>query len=462
MSVKSLSPDTSNKLQPAMKQYNSAQRKKKASKKQNKLYNHEAVGGEENSKRKMNDLRASLHVLRKSLAKLNTNQNPNSNTTTTTTTNARPPKVEYSSRKQNLKYNKPSVTLDPESADFVSTKLQKMKQELSWKAPHHKSKSRTKGKKYPQQGNSYPQQYHTPVQFPTTNRQPLYMQSPSLYEHDYNKDYYPNFPSAPSSTAGTVNFGSPMGSPYAPMQFSDHLPPALSLNSNVYGGGFPEMYSHYPNGMRQNDMRRNQVPSTIPEAPKRKSKICRHFVRGYCKLGNACNFSHELQTSIPADQIVFLGGLPTGITGEMLVDELKTQYGLTPTDRPTIISNFAPRVGFHTPADAKMLIRMKKIRIFGQDVDVRPFVDNNKTEAENAMVFLGGLPENIRINDLLCQLKESGYEAVNRPNLGQGYARNVQLENPQKANDLIRKGTIVLFNTTVDVRPYVNIYADEK
>lgn len=29
-----------------------------------------------------------------------------------------------------------------------------------------------------------------------------------------------------------------------------------------------------------------------PEHPKFKSRICRHYLKGWCKLGSSCNFAH--------------------------------------------------------------------------------------------------------------------------------------------------------------------------
>jgi hypothetical protein len=217
-----------------------------------------------------------------------------------------------------------------------------------------------------------------------------------------------------------------------------------------------DMLPHYDQFMMQTQA--HEAKKTVEE---RKSKVCRHFLRGFCKLGDRCNFTHSLQINVPSDQIVFLGGLPMGMTSSMLVNELKKSYGVEIQGEPQIISNYAPRVGFSSQKDAEKLVNLKKITILNTQVDVRPFKDRNKTSDEESMVFLGGLPDDTNIEELIAQMHELGYSVVNRPRLGQGYARNVQLDSPRKANDLIRKKVIILFDKTIDIRPYVNIYADK-
>jgi hypothetical protein len=78
------------------------------------------------------------------------------------------------------------------------------------------------------------------------------------------------------------------------------------------------------------------------------------------------------------------------------------------------------------------------------------------------MVFLGGLPEGIKLTELISQLRKKGIQVMNKPYLGDGYARNVQVQSEKHANDLIRKRKIFLFSSSVDVRPYVNVYGKKK
>lgn len=233
-------------------------------------------------------------------------------------------------------------------------------------------------------------------------------------------------------------------------------------DQSYYSPQLHAMQQNYDNMLPYDQfMAQTQPRETEKPVEDRKSKVCRHFLRGFCKLGDRCNFTHSLQCNVPSDQIVFLGGLPMGMTSSILVEELKKSYDIEVKGEPQINSNYAPRVGLSSQKDAEKLINLKKITILDTQVDVRPFKDRNKTTEEESMVFLGGLPDDIDIDELITQMEERGYSVVNRPRLGQGYARNVQLDSPRNANDLIRKKVIVLFDKTVDVRPYVNIFADK-
>lgn len=201
--------------------------------------------------------------------------------------------------------------------------------------------------------------------------------------------------------------------------------------------------------------------ASAPKKETQKSRICRHFLRGHCKFGESCNFFHGAPLVHASDQLVFLGGLPTGITSDMLVNELNRQYGVEVLNKPQIFSNFSPRVALSLD-DAKLLKGHGKINIFTRQVDVRAFEDNSKSEAEKCMVFLGGLPEGIKLTELISQLRKKGIQVMNKPYLGDGYARNVQVQSEKHANDLIRKRKIFLFSSSVDVRPYVNVYGKKK
>jgi len=207
---------------------------------------------------------------------------------------------------------------------------------------------------------------------------------------------------------------------------------------------------------------REQVAkATAPKKETQKSRICRHFLRGHCKFGESCNFFHGAPLVHASDQLIFLGGLPSGITSDMLIQELNRAYGVEVLNKPQIFSNFSPRVALSLE-DAKLLKGHGKLNIFNRQVDVRPFEDNSKSEAEKSMVFLGGLPEGIKLTELISQLRKKGIQVMNKPYLGDGYARNVQVQSEKHANDLIRKRKIFLFSSSVDVRPYVNVYGKKK
>ena len=37
---------------------------------------------------------------------------------------------------------------------------------------------------------------------------------------------------------------------------------------------------------------KNSWAEYTPEHPKFKSRLCRHFLKGWCRLGTSCNFAH--------------------------------------------------------------------------------------------------------------------------------------------------------------------------
>jgi len=70
---------------------------------------------------------------------------------------------------------------------------------------------------------------------------------------------------------------------------------------------------------------------------------------------------------------VFLGGLSSGTTGQMIKNELK-KYGVRVINHPVIKAGFTPQVMLADIAQAEKLVRFGKIRIYGALVDVRPYV----------------------------------------------------------------------------------------
>jgi len=70
---------------------------------------------------------------------------------------------------------------------------------------------------------------------------------------------------------------------------------------------------------------------------------------------------------------VFLGGLSSGTTGQMIKNELK-KYGVRVINHPIIKAGFTPQVMLADIAQAERLVRFGKVRIYGALVDVRPYV----------------------------------------------------------------------------------------
>jgi len=70
---------------------------------------------------------------------------------------------------------------------------------------------------------------------------------------------------------------------------------------------------------------------------------------------------------------VFLGGLASGTTGQMIKNELK-KYCVRVINHPIIKAGFTPQVMLADIAQAEKLVRLAKVRIYGALVDVRPYV----------------------------------------------------------------------------------------
>lgn len=164
----------------------------------------------------------------------------------------------------------------------------------------------------------------------------------------------------------------------------------------------------------------------------------------------------------PADQIVFLGGLPTQITAKKLVKELETKYNVEVQNFPQLFEGFTPRVVLATLEQADHLKKKKKLDLFGRKIDVRPYEDRLRTEDQKHMVFLGGLPKKITVEELKKEMKKLGFTIINRPHLGDGYARDVQFETKEEANNLVRLKQFLLAGHEIDVRPFVNVYAQNR
>jgi len=69
-------------------------------------------------------------------------------------------------------------------------------------------------------------------------------------------------------------------------------------------------------------------------------------------------------------------------------------------------------------------------------------------------VFLGGLPTHITDMALRNALKRQGYKVLNKPKVLQGFSPQICLGSVEEAQELIRRGKIVIGGAFVDVRPY--------
>lgn len=192
----------------------------------------------------------------------------------------------------------------------------------------------------------------------------------------------------------------------------------------------------------------------------RKRRLCRHFVKGYCLRGVACDFLHDPSIFCSDTQKLFLGGLPLHLTPTSLKEKLEEQ-GLTVLNKPRILRGFTPQVCLGTVEEAEMLIAQRYIFIDDQRVDVRPYQDRDQLRqvlprVVKRSVFLGGLPENTTGNMIVKDLQRLDVKVVEYPVVKNGYAPRVVLGSLEHAKMLVDLKRVMVNGTVVDVRPYVN------
>jgi hypothetical protein len=192
----------------------------------------------------------------------------------------------------------------------------------------------------------------------------------------------------------------------------------------------------------------------------RKRRLCRHFVKGFCIRGDACDFLHDPSVFCTDEQQVFLGGLPLHFTPELLKLKLEEQ-GLTVLNEPRIMRGFTPKVCLGSVEEAKKLISQRAIIIDDHRLDVRPYQDKNQLRkglpsVVKRSVFLGGLPENTTGEMIISDLKRLDVRVVDYPVIKDGYAPRVVLESVKNAKMLTSLKRVMVNGTVVDVRPYVN------
>lgn len=163
-----------------------------------------------------------------------------------------------------------------------------------------------------------------------------------------------------------------------------------------------------------------------------------------------------------AEQKIFLGGLPLGMTERGLRQELAAQ-GYKVLKRPKIIRGFAPQVLMRSVDEAKALVEKGVITINGSEVQVRPFnsfMKQSKSKkipnVEKRSIFLGGLPSGTTSRDIKEVFLKMDIKVVNYPVVKFGYSRQVILESFAQAKTLINMGRVLINGTLVDVRPFVN------
>jgi len=230
-----------------------------------------------------------------------------------------------------------------------------------------------------------------------------------------------------------------------------------------------EMQSARCRRMWQLKMLNHEVLKTEPtvaeqqtESQNRKRRLCRHFLKGYCKRGKSCDFLHDCSIFCPDLQKVFLGGLPSYITESTLKQKLAEQ-GYTVINQPKVLRGFTPQVCLGSVEEAQRLIKKGKILIDDSQVDVRPYEEFVKDTPDSKLpndiersVFLGGLPNGTTGKDIVGELEKLDVKVVNHPIIKTGFTPQVILGNVKQAEKLVNLKKVRIRKTLVDIRPYVN------
>jgi len=229
------------------------------------------------------------------------------------------------------------------------------------------------------------------------------------------------------------------------------------------GGTQDEGFGH---GFVQSSMRPLQeklMNIKNPEDLTKTAKVsaCRHFIKGWCRQGDACSFEHIIEGSYPDTQKVFLGGLPHSITPAQLLLELRQQNYMV-VNQPKIFGGFSPQVCLSSTEEAMKMLQQGKIMISGCTVDVRPYKASTKKERDRQLdtnsrsIFLGGLPSSVTVQVLKAEIKKLGMKVTNRLLIKAGFIPKVTLASTQQAQELVENGTIDICGAVVSVRPYIS------
>jgi len=200
--------------------------------------------------------------------------------------------------------------------------------------------------------------------------------------------------------------------------------------------------------------------STKSQETQQKSRHCRHFLKGHCERGDSCGFRHDRSVFCTSRQKVFLGGLPSHYTANLLRQKL-TEKGYTVLNHPKVLRWFSPQVCLGSVEEAQSLIEKGSIVIDDAVIQVRPFEahtrDNKKPDEVECSVFLGGLAPGTTPDTIMDELKKLEMKVVNIPVVKTGYCPQVTLESVEQAQTLLKLVRIEINNAMVNVRPFANI-----
>jgi len=200
-------------------------------------------------------------------------------------------------------------------------------------------------------------------------------------------------------------------------------------------------------------------PTEREEKTKEEKKPdCWHFLRGHCKRGKYCDFSHDSRHGYPDSHKVFLGGLPFHIT-EAALRETLLEKGFNVVNKPKVYGGFSPQVCLASADEAKRLINERTIKIGGMHVDIRPYQAFTKKNQEKLLdvsrrsVFLGGLRKGTTTQMIKKELESLGLKIVNYPLVKAGFSPQVTLATAKQALKLVNMAKVPINGTMVDIRP---------
>jgi len=236
----------------------------------------------------------------------------------------------------------------------------------------------------------------------------------------------------------------------------------LQLMKSMMTEGFNHSERAIPNEKPQPKICQYEVEpksrNRVFKREKDKKPDCWHFLRGHCKRGKYCDFSHDSKQYWPDSCKVFLGGLPFQMTEATLRQKL-LEKGFNVVNKPKVYGGFSPQVCLASPAEAKRLIEERTIMIEGMDVDIRPYEAFTKKNKEKLLdvsrrsVFLGGLRKGTTTQIIKKELESLGLKIVNYPLVKAGFSPQVTMATAKQAQKLVDMVKVQINGTMVDIRP---------
>merc|ERR1712096_388191 len=185
-------------------------------------------------------------------------------------------------------------------------------------------------------------------------------------------------------------------------------------------------------------------------------KLCRHYLRGECTLGNDCTFLHDISVLKPDEQKVFIGGIPRNCTPEELMKSL-AEAGYKTVNTPKCHPcGFAPKVCLETVEKARELLKTARIPIGDKIADVRRFNDSRGNGRDLRSVFVLGLPDGITGKRLMDDMTKQGFVVEREPIIEKGasYCQRVELQTLEMVDALLVLEKIPVGGKHITIKKY--------